>query len=148
MAVNSAEKFALPGAPASKLLLNILVALKSQDKMNEEYIQILKGAVAKFVQEWVICLKTYENKNPIFWRMHMLLYALMAIVKKTGMNGHYSTEGFENKYHGMNHIKRLMASIAQDSKPRCEKLLQQQQSCLISGFEKVHLFFKAEDYER
>ena len=74
----------------------------------------------------------------------MLCCGLIEFVEKTGMAGRCSAEGFENKHHVMNQIKRLMAPIALD-KLRCEKLSQRQQSCLIPGIADVQNFFERED---
>ena len=99
---------------SAKLLLQISIALKSQDKQCNVNIIRLKENVANFVQLWVQRLRIYEKKNPIYWKMHMLLCALIPFIEKTGMSGRCSTEGFENKHHVMNQLKRLLAPIARD----------------------------------
>ena len=128
------------------LLYDISIMLKSQDKLVEEDIHKLKDLVVDYVYTWKKQLETYidSRRNPIFWKMHMLCCGLIEFVEKTGMAGRCSAEGFENKHHVMNQIKRLMAPIALD-KLRCEKLSQRQQSCLIPGIADVQNFFERED---
>ena len=130
----------------ANLLYHISLMLKSQDKLVEEDICKLKGLVVDYVCVWRNQLETYikQNQNPIFWKMHMLCCGLIEFVEKTGMAGRCSAEGFENKHHVMNQIKRVMAPIALD-KLRCEKLSQRQQSCLIPGIAEVQNFFDKED---
>lgn len=126
------------------LLFQISIILKDQKKQDGESISKLKELVAKYVQLWMDCLSKYSDKNPIFWKLHMFLCTLIDFFDTSGMTGRCSAEGFENKHHVMNKLKRLMAPIAMD-KLRCEKLSQRQQSCLISGVEEIHRFLDEED---
>ena len=89
-------------------------------------------------------LDSYGNKNPIFWKLHMLCCAFINFVEMTMMTGQCSAEGFENKHYFMRLSKILMAPIAQ-VKLRCEKLSQRQQACLIPGFNETNNFFEDAD---
>ena len=125
-------------------LYHLSIMMKSPKKLEDADIEKLKHLIADYVHEWMPQLESYGDKNPIFWKLHMLMCVVIHFVEMTGMVGRCSAEGFEIKYYHMELLKKLMAPIAQD-KIRCEKLSQQQQACLIPGFNETINFFKDAD---
>jgi hypothetical protein len=119
----------------AEYLNEISLSMKSQKKLKLDGITRLKQLAAKYVVLWYTKTKEiYSTKNPIFWKLHMLLCGIIPFAERTHFIGLVSEEGFENKHHVMRKIRELMAPIACDTL-RCEKMNQRQQTIFIPGLD-------------
>ena len=119
----------------AEYLNEISLIMKSQKKLKLDGITRLKQLAAKYVVLWYTKTKEiYSTRNPIFWKLHMLLCGIIPFAERTHFIGLVSEEGFENKHHVMRKIRELMAPIACDTL-RCEKMNQRQQTIFIPGLD-------------
>tara|TARA_B110001450_G_scaffold231145_1_gene232826 strand:+ start:557 stop:5065 length:4509 start_codon:yes stop_codon:yes gene_type:complete len=126
-------------------LLDISLILKTQRKLSLEEIDRLKRQTANYIKLWYPKVEEYSPRNPIFWKLHMLLCGIIPFAMKFHFIGLISEEGFENKHHTMRHISENMAPIATDVS-RCEKMNQRQQHLFIPGMAEVtQIFSKAKE---
>ena len=121
--------------------------MKSQEKLSDEKLNKFKDLLANYVNKWKAQLKNYTDKNPIFWKLHMILCGLVWFAEETRMIGLCTTENFENKHFVMSQIKKLMKPIALDLL-RCAKMSQRQQFFMIPGVEEIGQLFDEADKKR
>ena len=129
------------------LLYPLSCIMKSQEKLSDEKLKQFKDLLADYVKKWTTQLESYTNKNPVFWKLHMVLCGLVWFAEETRMIGLCTTENFENKHYVMSQIKKLMQPIALDVL-RCEKMSHRQQYFMISGVEDIEKIFDEEDKKR
>ena len=129
------------------LLYPLSCIMKSQEKLSDEKLKEFKDLLADYVRLWTTQLENYTTKNPVFWKLHMVLCGLVWFAEETRMIGLCTTENFENKHYVMSQIKKLMQPIALDVL-RCEKMSNRQQYFLISGVEEIEKMFDEADKKR
>ena len=68
--------------------------MKSQEKLSDEKLNEFKDLLADYVNKWKSQLENYTDKNPIFWKLHMILCGLVWFAEETRMIGLCTTEKF------------------------------------------------------
>ena len=78
----------------AEYLLDILLIMKSQEKLEDTTIEKLKDLAVKYVRLWYPMVLLYSiTKNPIFWKLHMFFCGIIPFAVKTKMIGRVSSEG-------------------------------------------------------
>ena len=110
--------------------------MKSQEKMTEERTKKLEEHTMHYVKLWYGLFQEFGiTKNPLFWKLHMLLCGFIVFCQVYQMGGRVSTEGFENVHFWLNKLRQLLAPIV-NTFQRVSKISQRQQMFLRQGVSK------------
>jgi hypothetical protein len=112
-------------------LYGMAVILKSQKKVTPERANTVKAHLVRYGIRW---RKVITWKCPVYWKMHMFECCLMNFIKKHGVAGRVSAEGFENKHHAMANLKSMLSPMVKTSH-RVNKLVQRQSIHLLPGLD-------------
>ena len=110
-------------------LFEMLVIMKDQKKQTEASINRFEQLLTNYTKLWMSKIEGNMDKNPIFYKLHVLMCCFVCFLRKSKMSGLSSSEGFEHKHYVMAQLKVMMAAIADDN-ARCQKLTQRQQVSL------------------
>lgn len=95
-------------------LHKILLLMKSQKKVSPERLGSMKDDLARYLGVW-IGGREWKERNPIYWKLHVLMCCLIPFAEKTGMIGRVSTEGMENAHDRTARLKGILAPLQQTS---------------------------------
>lgn len=115
--------------PLAHDLYHITDICHSQGKVDKEKLYKLKTHIASFVNNW---FEFVYYKNPIFWKLHMLMCGLISYAEKYHMIGRLDEQGMESKHFEMRRHKETMGRISQRL-VRVQMLSERQQTCLVQG---------------
>jgi hypothetical protein len=104
--------------------------MKDQQKVTPDKLHEMKFEFAHYLGLWY---NMVTWKNPLYWKLHVVMCCFIPFAEKTGMGGRVAAEGFENKHFVARHQKELLDSIPQTGL-RVQKLNERNQVFLCPGF--------------
>lgn len=98
----------------AKHLHKILLAMKSQKKVSKGRLGSMKDDLARYLGVW-IGGRDWGDRNPLYWKLHVLICCLIPFAERTGMMGKVSTEGMENAHNRTAMLKGILTPLQQTS---------------------------------